>query len=172
MKRTCKVKKNTLSKLNETKKLKMPLSPLRYSHLLQGMGSPLKSGRFPSETPLERSHFSFVSSYQLEIDAGDLRPLLSALGLYLVQTRAGPVHAATVSLSSYVPWSYCIWKALFSLVSSSLTGSNNPSPLSWGFLIPEGRDLVKVSHLGLSLLTFPTLCTLSSCATPFQPVLC
>lgn len=86
----------------------MPLSPFCDSHLRQGMGSPLKSGGFPSETPLERSHLSLVSSYQLEIGAGDLCPLLSALGPYLVQTHAGPVRAAAVSLSSYVHWSYCI----------------------------------------------------------------
>lgn len=116
----------------------MPLSPFCVLHLLQGMGS---------------TQWDFI---------GDLGPLLSALGPYLVQTHAGPVHAA-----------HSIHEFICALVLLRLEGlvllgvlhpywllTTFPSLLSWDFLIPEGRDLVKASHLGLSLPRFPTLCTL------------
>ena len=79
----------------------------------------------------------------------------------LACTCAGPVHAATVSVSSQVQQLCCFWKTLFSRY--------HLSPLvfpNFLFLIefpePEWRDLMEESHLGLSVLRF-TLCMLSSC---------
>lgn len=64
-------------------------------------------------------------------------PLLLVLGHHLVQTLAGPVHAVTVSMSSYVRGPEAF--GLFPLVSSVPSGFHGLStssftrfPESWG----------------------------------------
>lgn len=76
----------------------------------------------PSETPLERTNFLFVSGDQLEIVSSLWMvtcPLLSELGPHLMQTHTGPLCAA-VSVSSYVHRCCCV-----SLVSSIPSGFYN-----------------------------------------------
>jgi hypothetical protein len=65
------------------------------------VGLPLKSGLYI--TLLEKTKFSFTSSYQMEIASG-LRmgacvSFLHTLGPHLLQTCTGPVHNVTVSIS-------------------------------------------------------------------------
>ena len=53
---------------------------------------------------MEEIKFSFTNDYQLEIASGlevGTRHFLSALGSHLVHTSAGPVHDASVPMSSY-----------------------------------------------------------------------
>lgn len=61
---------------------------------------------------LEKTNFSFVNGYQLDIDSvfqmGGLYLLpFSVLEPILSYTCVGPVHAATVSVSSYAHQSCC-----------------------------------------------------------------
>lgn len=48
----------------------MPLSSFSFSHLLLGMQHTLKSSLFPQGDAFEKTKFSFVSDYQLEITSG------------------------------------------------------------------------------------------------------
>ena len=55
----------------------------------------------PSETPLEKTNFSFSNGYQLEIVSWlvirGMCPLpLSAPGHHLIQTHEGPVYATSL----------------------------------------------------------------------------
>ena len=82
----------------------------------------------------------------------------SSSGSHLVQTHAGPGHAASVSLS-HVCGSPADLRGLVFLVSSV--------PLALKFFhllfhrvpwaLPEGRDLMETSHLGLNVQRSLTL---------------
>ena len=112
---------------------------------------PLRVICTPSETPLEKTKFSFVSNCQLEMASGlGMGALvnlpLSALGHHLTWTCAGCVHAATVSeftqasVLLYVKdflWYQPSPLALTLILLSLLIGS----------LSPEGRDLMVTSRL-------------------------
>lgn len=68
-----------------------PLGLFSVVHLLLGLQ--------PRETPLEKTRFLFENGYRLAIASGLVLENIhfSALGPRLVQTHAGPVHAASVS---------------------------------------------------------------------------
>lgn len=59
----------------------------------------------PSDTPLERTVFPFKETIDGFLVRGGTLPVhpLSMLGFSLTETCEGLVHAATVSVSSYVP---------------------------------------------------------------------
>jgi hypothetical protein len=77
--------------------LKMSLSLFSIGCLLLGTGPALKSGF------AEKTNFLLASGYQMEMASGlGTHLLLSALGLCLMQTGTGPVHTASVSVSSYM----------------------------------------------------------------------
>lgn len=56
--------------LGNTELPHMPLSSFSFSHLLLGMQHTLKSSLFPQGDAFEKTKFSFVSDYQLEITSG------------------------------------------------------------------------------------------------------
>jgi hypothetical protein len=70
---------------------------------------PLREVCFLSKTPLEKTNFLLVATILglLWVSNGGMYPHLSALGPHLVQTSAGPMHVAFVSVSS------CTWKHIF-----------------------------------------------------------
>jgi hypothetical protein len=81
-----------------------------------------------SETPLDKTKFSFASCYQLEIASGlGMGACVHfSFQMLLVQTHTGPVHAASVSVSSHLHQS-CWFRGEFSILSDSFTLSV-PSP--------------------------------------------
>ena len=87
----------------------MPLNLFSVGHLLLGMQITLKEQfvspvRFPWGKKTN-FHFKVVIHWRLLVVAqewGHVFTFFSALGPNLVQTSAGPVHAASVSVSSYV----------------------------------------------------------------------
>ena len=88
---------------------------------------------------------------------------------FIVGTLSGldlhrPACAATVSVSSHVLQSCCIYKALLLWhLSYPLAVTISLHPLFQSSLSPERRDLMKTSHLGLSMPRSLTFCTLFSC---------
>lgn len=94
----------------------------------------------PSEAPLEKTKFSSASGCQLQIPCwlgvGALVYfLLTALGSHLTWNCAGPVPAATVSVSSNEYQPSCIWRALFLWGCPSCLGLRIflPPLLLWSF---------------------------------------
>jgi hypothetical protein len=81
----------------------------------------------------------------------------------LVHIRVGSVHAATILLSSHKICSYDLegFVFLFSIPSDYYNFTSN---LRKGSLSSEGRDLIKTSHLKMSILVF-TLCIMSGCGS-------
>ena len=87
----------------------MPLNLFSVGHLLLGMQITLKEQfvspvRFPWGKKTN-FHFKVVINWRLLVvgqEWGHVFTFFSALGPNLVQTSAGPVHAASVSVSSYV----------------------------------------------------------------------
>lgn len=75
--------------------------------------------------------------------------LLPSLGVHL-----GFAHADLEGLVSLYP-------------RSPLAHALFLSPLFWGFLSPEGSDLIRTSHLGLSVPKSLILCIMSSCESLF-----
>lgn len=72
-------------------------------HLLLGMGPALKSGLLPNETPLEKTNLSLFKCLSIGEsfrvwDGGMRLLLLFILEPHLVQSLAGPMHTASVSL--------------------------------------------------------------------------
>lgn len=77
---------------------------------------------------------------------------LRALRTHLARICAGPVHASTVCMSSYVHQSCCICKTLFVWCHLfSLALQNFLLLLSQSSLSLEGKNFMMTSHLGLSL---------------------
>lgn len=121
---------------------------------------PLRVLCLPSESLLEKTNFLLASGYQLEIASGlgwSVCPLLLlALGLWhLVQTHAGPSHAASVS-----EWQSCWFREPW-----CFGGSPSPlalllflPPLLQGSLSIEGRDLIEISSLRLNVSRSLILC--------------
>lgn len=89
------------------------------------------------ETPLETPFFPLGMEGHLYL------PIL-VQGPHLVWTCVGCKHATTVSMSSCMCQSCCVWKTQF-------TWCHPPPPALRVFLSPEGRSLMKISHLGLNL---------------------
>lgn len=87
----------------------MPPSSFLAGHLLLGSQPTRKSSLFPVE---KKQNFHFASGYKLEIASGlgmgHLSTCPSALGPHLVHTCAGPVRAASVSVSPYVHQACCV----------------------------------------------------------------
>lgn len=71
-------------------------------HLLLGMGPALKSGLLPSETPIEKTNLSLFKCLSIgegfRVWDGGMCLLLFILEPHLVQSLAGPMHTALVSL--------------------------------------------------------------------------
>lgn len=92
---------------NSSRNFKNAIEFILCGHLLLGMRLASRMLCIHSETPLETINFPFPSRYQLEtatqfwMKAWIYAPF-SALRLYPAETCAGPVHAATGSLSSCV----------------------------------------------------------------------
>lgn len=88
----------------------MPPSSFLAGHLLLGSQPTRKSSLFPVEK--KKRNFHFASGYKLEISSGlgmgHLSTCPSALGPHLVHTCAGPVRAASVSVSPYVHQACCV----------------------------------------------------------------
>lgn len=90
--------------------------------------------------------------------------LLSALGHNLVQSGAGPVHADSVSVRSYVH--QCCWyRGPCFPVSSIPSSSCNLSAFSSAGLPEPAGDLMETSQLGLSVQRSVARC-ISGCASP------
>lgn len=64
------------------------------------------------------------------------------------------VHAASVSVRSYVPFSCCFRELSFLLSSIPLALKLFSPALPQSTLNPEGRDSMKASYLGLSVINF------------------
>lgn len=98
-----------------------------------------------SETPLGKHFFFFFLCELLSTGASGL-----GMGIpvyFSISARGSPPgHDATVSVSSYVSVLLCP-EDMVSLDSSILSGSYNCSAMS--STCPEGRDLMKASHLEL-----------------------
>ena len=113
---------------------------------------PLRVVCFPSETPLKKTKFPFASGYKSEITSslimGMCPLLLLALGLHLVQIHADPLHTASGFVSSYVldpvDFQDLVLYPLWLLHSFCLL-------LFGSSLNPEGRDLMEIPCLGLSV---------------------
>lgn len=116
---------------------------------------------FSNETTLEETKFSYASGYWVRISwrlllvrNGGMCPLLfSALGSHLVQTCAGPVHTAWVSVSLCVYWPYWFIWPWFSWLyyPSPLALILFLLPFPQGSLSPERRDLMETSFSALSV---------------------
>lgn len=97
----------------------------------------------PTDTPLEKTDFPFASRCRLQIVSWlgvgpHIHFPLLVLGPHLSWTCADLAHAATGSVSSYVPPSSCVWKLLFlfrNFLSPLTLAAFSPLP-SWG----EGFD--------------------------------
>lgn len=81
---------------------------------------------------------------------GAMCPPFSALVHHLVQTRAGPVHAATVSVSSCVGYvdleglvCFVVFFSTLTCLSSLLLLTVSLPSVSQCFLRPEGRNLMR-----------------------------
>lgn len=100
-------------------------------------------------------------------------PCPSDLGPHLVQAHVGPMHVATVSVSSYVSQPSCFLEGLGSLASSILSGSQTLPAFLQSSLSPGGKDLMedihfrtecsKISHsaycLPMNLFAFVPICS-------------
>lgn len=65
---------------------------------------------------------------------------------------------------------FCWYRVLFSCgPSSPLAVTFFLSPLLWGSLNLEGRDMMETSHLGLSLPRFLIICIMSGCESHLFP---
>lgn len=105
----------------------------------------------PSEIMLEKNHFSFVRSYELEMSSGlrvgfaSTSPLSPGTS-HRVQISAGSVPAASLSAFLWVALLPPCLEGLVSLVSSIPCGSYNlSSSYSREFLSPERRHLIETS---------------------------
>lgn len=88
---------------------KMPLSSYFVGHLWLNMESAFKSSLYINWNSTDgKTKFLFAGGYQLVIIPGlDVGPYplpFPVLGPHQVKTYIGPVHAATVSVSSYESW--------------------------------------------------------------------
>lgn len=105
----------------------------------------------------------FSCAYQLEITSGlgmgHASIFLSSLGSDLVQTCAGPVHAALIPVSSNVLSTRWFRRPSFLGILFLLWLLHSFCLLFWR--VPEGKDLMETSYLGLCVCRSPTLCTLS-----------
>lgn len=120
----------------------------------------------PSEIPLEGTFYFLCKKLLNEDnfwvrDVGLCPLLLSMLGPHLAQTCTG-VYAATVSVSTYVHYSCCVYKALFPrCLLFMLALIIFLPPLLHSSMNLEGKDLMGTSHLQLSVPRLLTLCDLS-----------
>lgn len=95
-----------ISKSNSPqKKKKIPWNLFCVGHLLSSWGMSWSVVYMTSDTPLEKTNFPFVSRYQSQITSwlkvgAHVHFPLSLLGPCLAGTFAGPLRAATVSMSS------------------------------------------------------------------------
>lgn len=74
----------------------------------------------------------------------------------LVQVYVGPVLVVSVSMNSHAKLTQTV--LLYWCPLSSLALRIVPSPLTWGFLSSEGRDLREVSHLDAPHIMSVTIC--------------
>ena len=140
----------------------MPLSSFSVDHILFGMQYVSKSSLFPQRDSFEENFiFKWLSiGDSFWIRSGVMCLLhLSPLGPHLAKIPAGSVHVTTVSVSSYVCWSFCGSSFVYLWSSISLALTLFLLPLLQNSLSPEEKELVKTSHSGPSVLGFPTFCT-------------
>lgn len=106
-----------------------------------------------SETLLVKTGFSFTHGYQLNMASGVWMGsgVSFALALYLAESHTCSVNAALASDFLWVPILLSL-DSLDSSMCSIFTGSYNfLSPISQVFLIPDGWNLMKTPHLGLTV---------------------
>lgn len=78
---------------------------------------------------------------------------------------AGCMHAITVSVSSYVDPSCCVWKMFPRKYPPPPTLTIFAPPFTYRSLNPERKALMKTSHLGRSVSMSLSLCPLSICGS-------
>lgn len=118
--------------------------------LLLGMGLPL------SETLLEKTNFPLASRYQLEIASWLcveylVHFSLSVLRPHLAWPCAGPVHAVTVSVSTRVHQSFCVWYPLLHVFYPHWLWESSP-PLQHSSLIPAWADHPLFPHIIITIM--------------------